>query len=76
MLKINYKLFFFENFTGNFAIFFKFFKTFSRFSRKFMETFRKFWKYAFIGANQEKLFKKLVEKSIETCKILKVFMNF
>ena len=49
----------------------------SKFTRKFREKFRK---YAFIGGwggaeppKLAKLFKKLVEKSMETYKILKVF---
>ena len=46
-----------------------------------MEKFRKFWKYGFVGGSgaepheaSENL--KTAEKSIETCKILKIFMNF
>ena len=61
-----------------------FFNILSKFSRKFMGEFRKFWKYAFVGGSEpdppppesSEIIKKLVAKSIETCKILKIFMNF
>ena len=69
---------FFDNFIGNFAIFWKFF---SKFSRKFMKKFRKFWKYAFVGVQgteppeASEIIKNLVEKSMETCKLLKILMT-
>ena len=73
---------FFENLNLNFAIFWKFFKILSKISRKFRENFRKFWKYGFEGgsgggdpeANEN--ITKLVEKSMENGKILKLFMKF
>ena len=46
-----------------------------------MEKFRKFWKYGFVGGSgadppeASENIKKLVEKSMETCKILKIFIN-
>ena len=59
----------------------------SRFSRKFMGKFRQVWKNpeGFVGfvwgsgaeppeANEN--IKKVVEKSMENCKILKLFMKF
>ena len=54
---------------------------FSKLSRKFREKFRKFREYAFVGGSgaepieASEIIKKLVEKSMETCKILKIFMN-
>ena len=53
----------------------------SNLSGKFMEKFRKFSKYGFVGGSgaEPRRFeniKKLIEKSMETCKILKVFMHF
>ena len=59
-----------------------FFEILSKFSRKFMEKFRKFWKYGFVeGSGAEppearENIKKFVEKSMENCKILKLFMKF
>ena len=47
-----------------------------------MEKFRKFRKYGFVGGSgaeppeASENIKKLVEKSVETGKILKIFMNF
>ena len=47
-----------------------------------MEKFRKFWKYGFVGGSgggaprSKQIFKELVEKSMETFKTLKIFMNF
>ena len=47
-----------------------------------MEKFRKFWKYAFVGVRAAspleaiEIIKSLVEKSMETGKILKIFMNY
>ena len=48
-----------------------------------MGKLRNIWKYAFVWGTvaeapgkQAKLFKRLVEKSMETCKILKSFMNY
>ena len=47
-----------------------------------MEYWRKIWTYAFEWGswaelpNLEKLFKKLVENSMETCKVLRVFTNY
>ena len=72
---------FFEKLKGNFEIFWKFFKILSKFSRKFGEKFRKLWKYAFVGVrgrSPPKLAKllKTVEKSTETRKLLKNFMNY
>ena len=74
-------LYFFENVHVNFEIFWKFFKIWSKFSRKFRENFRKLWKYGFVGGGAEppdanENIKKVVEKSIENCKILKLFMKF
>ena len=75
-------LYFFENLHVNFAIFWKVFKIWSKFSRKFMENFRKFWKYGFIGGSgaeppeASENIKKVVEKSMGNCKILKLFMKF
>ena len=63
------------------AIFWRFFKILSKFSRKFREKFRKFGKYAFVGGSgaeppeASEIIKNLVEKSMETCKLLKTFMN-
>ena len=59
---------------------------FEKFYRNFRENlgkkFRKSWKYGFVGGpgaeppEASENYKKLVEKSLETCKILKIFMNF
>ena len=71
----------FKKFQRKFCDFLKIFEIFSKFTRKFREKFRKFWKYAFVGGSGAKppeasdIFKNLVEKSMETCK-LKVFMNY
>ena len=43
-----------------------------------------FWKYGFVGGSggggapeaSENILKKLVEKSMETCKLLKIAVNF
>ena len=59
-----------------------FLKILSKFSRKFREKFRKFWKYWFVGGSgggapeASENIKKLVEKSMENGKILKLFMKF
>ena len=53
-----------------------FFKILSKFSRKLREKFRKFWKYGFVGVRSaSENIQKLVEKSTETRKNLKIFMN-
>ena len=58
------------------------FKILSKFQRKFREKFRKFWKCGFLcGSGAEppeasENIKKLVEKSMENGKILKVIMKF
>ena len=63
-------------------IFWKFSKILSKFSQKCREKFRKFWKYGFVGgsgggaAEASENIKKLVEKSMENGKILKLFMKF
>ena len=73
---------FFENLHVNFAIFWKFFKIWSKFSLEFRENFRKCWKYGFVGGlgggdpEASENIKKVVEKSMENCKILKLFMKF
>ena len=60
----------------------KFFKILTKLSRKFREKFSKFWKYAFVGVSgggppeASEMIKNLVEKSMETCNFLKIFMNF
>ena len=72
MLKNQWKIY---NFWKLFRKFCDFFKFLSKFSRKFKEKFRKFWKYAFVGSSSKNN-KNLVEKSMKTSKILKIFMNF
>ena len=58
------------------------FKIVSKFSRKYIGKFRKFWKYEFVRVLVEappetsEIRKKLIKKSMETCKILKIFTNF
>ena len=72
----------FENFKELLRFYEKFLKFLSKFSRKFREKFRKFWKYAFVrGSGAEppeasENIKKVLEKSMENCKILKLFMKF
>ena len=50
--------------------------------RKFSEKFKNIWKYTFVGGSRggapdaNEISKTLVEKSMETCKLLKFFMNF
>ena len=57
-------------------------KILSKFLQKFREKFRKFWEYAFVGVRRaeppeaSENIKKVVEKSMENCKILKLFMKF
>ena len=52
---------------------------------KIMEKHRKFWKYAFLGGSNgrippspeaSEIIKNLFEKSMETCKPLKIFINY
>ena len=70
-----------EIFNKNFTIFAIFWKNFKILS-KFLRKFRKFWKYAFVGGSgaeppgPSEIIKNLVEKSMETCKRLKIFMNY
>ena len=62
----------------NFEIF-EIFYILTKFSRQLRE---KFWIYAFVGGSEggasetSENIKKWVEKSMETCKILKIFINF
>ena len=57
-------------------------KFLSKFSRKFREKFRKFWKYACRGGSgaepseASEIIKNIVEKSMETCILLKIFINY
>ena len=63
---------YFENFKGNFAIFWKFCRNVRENLGKNLENF---WNMDLYGVPSENI-KKLVEKSIETGKILKIFMHF
>ena len=68
MLKINENFIIFWKFLRKFGDFLKFFKILSKYSRKFREKFRK---CGFLGGPPKlpKIFKKLVEKAMETGKI-------
>ena len=71
MFKKEWKIY---NFLKIFKGILLFFEIFSKFSRKFMEKFRKFWKYVFVRGSRDgaqescENIKKLVEKSMEKWK--------
>ena len=63
----------------------RFFEKIFKFYRNFRENLGKnleFWKYAFVGGSgrgapkANEIIKNLVEKSMETCRLLKIFMNY
>ena len=57
------------------VLFFKFYRNFLENLGKIL---RKFWKYAFVGGSSEasEIIENLVEKTMETSKHLKIFMNY
>ena len=77
--KINEKIIIFGRFFREFGDFLKIFKILSKFSRKFREKFRKYGSVWGPGAEPPEAsenIKKVVEKSMENGKILKLFMKF
>ena len=80
-LKINEKVIIFWKFVRKFCDFLKIFLNFIEIIAKILGNVRKFWRYRFVGVKGAVLpearesIKNLAEKSMENCKILKVFTN-
>ena len=76
MLKKQFKIYNFLKICKEILRFFEIYLNFYRNFRENLGKIKKLWKYGFVGVEANENIKKLVDISMETCKILKIFMNF